>query len=247
MYPDDLAYALNPAKLLGAAGFTLDHWQRDFLSRRPRRALLLCARQTGKSTSAAALALHQAFYHPRSLILLLSPSLRQSQELFHKVLALCRALPPFIPLRRESSLRLEFANDSRILSLPGKEDTLRGFSQVSLLVIDEAARVPDDLYFAVRPMLAVSRGRLAALSTPWGRRGWFYKCYTKGGPGWERIKVTALDCPRISPQFLQEEQAALPQPWFAAEYLCEFLDPANQLFPSERVMAAVTDQVKPLF
>ena len=70
--------------------------------------------------------------------------------------------------------RLEFANGSRVLSLPGTERTVRGFSEVSLLVIDEAARVDDGLYYAVRPMLAVSGGRLVALSTPYGKRGWFH-------------------------------------------------------------------------
>jgi hypothetical protein len=78
-------------------------------------------------------------------------------------------------LRRlgEPSLRLELENGSRIVSLPGKQDTVRGFSGVRLLVVDEAARVPGELYFAVRPMLAVSGGRLLALSTPFGTVRWF--------------------------------------------------------------------------
>ncbi len=60
---------------------------------------------------------------------------------------------------QESQLKIELANGSRILCLPGEEATIRGFSP-NLLVIDEASRVPDDLYRAVRPMLAVSQGRL---------------------------------------------------------------------------------------
>jgi hypothetical protein len=43
-----------------------------------------------------------------------------------------------------------------------------------MLVIDEASRVDDTLYLAVRPLLAVSGGRLVALSTPFGKRGWFH-------------------------------------------------------------------------
>jgi hypothetical protein len=39
------------------------------------------------------------------------------------------------------------------------QGTIRGFSAATLIVEDEAARVPDDLYFSVRPMLAVSGGR----------------------------------------------------------------------------------------
>src|SRR4029434_3443645 len=97
----------------------------------------------------------------------------------------------------ESALRLELANGSRIISLPGDEGTIRGFSGVAMLIIDEAALVADSLYYSVRPMLAVSRGRLVALSTPFGKRGWFHDEW-HGAGAWQRLKVTAQDCPRIS-------------------------------------------------
>jgi hypothetical protein len=55
-----------------------------------------------------------------------------------------------IPTEQESALRLELTNGSRIVSLPGKEKTVRGFSGAKLLVIDEAPRVADSLYYSVR-------------------------------------------------------------------------------------------------
>ena len=64
-----------------------------------------------------------------------------------------------------------------------------------MLVVDEAARVADDLYYAIRPMLAVSQGCMVCLSTPWGKRGFFHKEWTEG-EGWERTKITAYDCPQ---------------------------------------------------
>ena len=88
-----------------------------------------------------------------------------------------------LPALAESALRLELANGSRVVSLPGDEGTVRGFSGVSLLVIDEASRVPDDLYRSVRPMLAVSQGRLVCLSTPFGQRGFFYEYWRAGAEG----------------------------------------------------------------
>src|SRR5262249_55613339 len=155
----------------------------------PPRTLALCSRQSGKSTAAAALALHQALTRPGSLVLLLSPTLRQSGELFRdKLLRLYRALGRPVPPRRQTQTELELANGSRVLSLPENEEGVRGFSSVGLLVIDEASRVSDDLYFAVRPMLAVSGGRLVALSTPYGQRGWFYEEWDHGG-GWQRVRV----------------------------------------------------------
>jgi hypothetical protein len=130
--------------------------------------------------------------------------------------------------------------------LPSTEQTIRGYSGVRLLVVDEAARVPDALYFAVRPMLAVSGGRLVCLSTPFGKRGFFFEEW-EHGQGWERIKVTAHDCPRIHRDFLAEERAALGDFWFAQEYLCEFRETIDQVFPYELVMSAMSQDVRPLF
>src|SRR5207244_4416310 len=118
-------------------------------------------------------------------------------------------------------LRLELANGSRIVSLPGDEATVRGFSGVALLVIDEAARVNDALYYSVRPMLAVSQGRLVSLSTPFGKRGWFHDEWFGEGD-WERVKITAEECPRIPATFLAEERRALGERWYKQEYLCSF-------------------------
>ncbi len=106
---------------------------------------------------------------------MLSPGERQSKEFLRKAVGLYRALDRPVPSDAENKLELELSNGSRIVALPGNEGTIRGYSGVNLLVVDEASRVPDALYVAVRPMLAVSGGRLVALSTPMGTRGWFYE------------------------------------------------------------------------
>ncbi|HSL85146.1 MAG TPA: terminase family protein, partial [Thermoanaerobaculia bacterium] len=167
----DLAFALDPARVAVEMGLDPDPWQARFLRTPGRRILLNCTRQSGKSTVTALLAAHTALYDPGALVLLLSPTQRQSHELFRKALDAYHAVPTAIPVVQESALRLELSNGSRIVSLPGKETTVRGFSGVRLLAVDEAARVADELYYSVRPMLAVSGGRLVALSTPFGTRG----------------------------------------------------------------------------
>jgi hypothetical protein len=60
----DLSFALDATKLAEACGVMPDEWQRDMLRTMPRRGLLLCARQTGKSTATALIALRQALYTP---------------------------------------------------------------------------------------------------------------------------------------------------------------------------------------
>ena len=107
---------------------------------------------------------------------------------------------------------------------------MRSFSGVSLLVLDEAARIPDDLYRSVRPMLAVSGGRLVALSTPFGRQGWFYREWTGAAP-WKRIRATWRDCPRIRPEFIEEERLALGPEWVAQEYECSFIVLHGLVYP----------------
>jgi Terminase large subunit, T4likevirus-type, N-terminal len=212
-----------------------------------RQMALLCSRQAGKSTVTSFLALHEALYTVGALVLLLSPSLRQSQELFRKVKDAHAALPGALPARELSALKMEFAHGSRIICLPGKEATIRGFSGVSLLLVDEAARVPDALYQAVRPMVAVSAGRLVLLSTPFGKRGFFFHEWTEGGAAWQRTKITAYDCPRMAREWLEAERAAVGDWWFSQEYLCEFVETGEQVFRYDDIMAALDSDVRPLF
>ncbi len=242
----DLACALDPALLMTEAGLAPDSWQRRVLRSTARQTLLLCSRQTGKSTVAALSALDEAAFHPPALVLILAPTMRQSGELFRRVLDALRLMPIPPGVKAESALRLDLTNGSRVIALPGTDDTVRGYSGVRLLVIDEAAYVADDLYFSVRPMLAVSRGRLVALGTPHGKRGWFFDAWTNGGAEWERVRVPATECPRISPAFLEAERSATGEAFFRQEYLCEFVERDDQVFPTDYVEAAFTLAVKPL-
>jgi len=195
---------------------------------------------------AGVVALHKSLVAPSSLVLILAPAERQAKELFSKVAEAYHALGHVIPAESYCRLGMELTNGSRIEALPGTEKTIRGFSGVDLLLVDEASRVADELYFAVRPMLAVSGGRLMMLSTPYGRRGIFFEEWTGGG-AWERYEVPASQCPRISEEFLEEERRTLPRRIYRQEYECSFEETEDQVFSHELVSAAITDEVTPLF
>ena len=243
---EDLRLALDRVAFARALGLEPDPWQERLLRSGSERVLLNCCRQSGKSTMTGLIALHRALYHPGSLILCLAPALRQSQELFGKVLSFYRDLGrPVLP-QAERKLSLELENGSRIVTLPGSEKTIRGFSGAALLILDEAARVADELYFAVRPMLAVSGGALIMLSTPYGKRGVFYEEWT-GGHEWERYEVPASQCLRISEAFLEEERRVLPSWVYRQEYECSFEETEDQVFTTDMVEQAVTPEVTPLF
>ncbi len=239
---DDLLLAMDPVRFSQAAGLDPDPWQRDVLRSTASRMLLNCSRQLGKRSTTATLAVWTALYDPGALVLLLSPSLRQSQELFRKCLDCYRAVDRPVPAFAESALRLELENGSRIVSLPGTEGAIRGFSAVRLLIVDEAARVEDSLYLSVRPMLAVSAGRLIALSTPFGTRGWWYEAW-RGIEPWERYEVPATMCPRIPPAFLAEERRNMGEWWFEQEFMCRFMDAQTQMFTRDEVDRAFAEEV----
>jgi len=227
-------------------GIEPDEWQADFLRSEERRVLMNCSRQSGKSTVAGVRALHEALTVPGSLTLILAPAERQAQELFSKVAAFYRQLGHAPSPDSDRKTGMALANGSRIEALPGSnERTIRGFSGVSLLIVDEAARVLDELYFALRPMLAVSGGSLMMLSTPWGKRGVFYEEWIGSGP-WERYEVPATMCPRISADFLEEERRSLPDRVFRQEYMCSFEEVEGQVFSDESIQAAITSDVEPL-
>ena len=222
-----------------------DDWQARVLRSLSARLLLNCCRQAGKSSVAAVLALDTALTRPRSLTLCVAPVERQSKELFRKVLEAYRTLGRPIAPETENKLEMELANGARIVALPGKEGTIRSFSGVHLLILDEASRVADDLYRAVRPMLAVSGGRLLALSTPFGKRGWWFEEWQGGGP-WERVEIKAEQCPRITAEFLDEEERALGRRWFRQEYECSFEDTIGAVFQYDDIQALLSAEVKPV-
>jgi hypothetical protein len=247
MLGDDLALALDPVLFAGdRLGFaTPDPWQAEFLRAQERQILLNCHRQAGKSTAAAIKALHRAWFIPKSTVLLVSPSLRQSSELFKKVsdyLDLMPDKPAFMPT--DNQLSFELPNGSRVISLPGKEGTIRGYSSVDLLIEDEASQVDDSTYKATRPMLAVSAGQHVLMSTPHGQRGHFFTTWDKGGRGWKRVMVPVTFCKRISREFLAEERVTLGDLWYRQEYMCEFLADLNSIFPLDTIQQAFTPQVE---
>ncbi len=237
---NDLRHALDPAIFATEAlGLDLDPWQAEVLRSSGKRDLLNCSRQAGKSTTAAVLGLHAALYRPNSLTLLVSPSLRQSSELFRKVTDLRGLLPAPPDLLEDNKLSMAIKSGGRVVSLPGSEATIRGFSGASLIVEDEAARVDDALYMAVRPMLATSNGRLILMSTPFGKRGHYWREWSDG-VAWNRTEIPATQVPRISKEFLEEERQAMGSFWYQQEYLCVFQQSTDSFFDHEDIHAALS-------
>lgn len=243
----DLAYSLDAARFAREVlGFDADENQARCLRSCARRLLLCCCRQFGKSSTAAAAIVHEAVYSSKAVVVVSAPVGRQSKELGLKVEAFLGRCPDRVGgiVRRDDELGWALAGGSRIVFLPGKESNVRGVSGCTLLVIDEAARVPDALYRSLRPMLATTDGRTWLMSTPFGKRGFFFE--RSGDVAWERLVVPVSECARISPAFLEQERAELGAVWFSQEYECVFLDVSEGLFSHDLVMGAVDAELGPL-
>ena len=220
-------------------GFVPDAWQAQLLRSRSRWILLNCCRQSGKSTTTAIVALHQAIYDP-GLVLCVSPSLRQSKELFAKVTGFLKDLEPAETLEEDNKSSCTLGNGARIVSLPGDPDTLRGYSAPKLIIKDEAAYVSDAMQAALDPMLAVSKGRLIEMSSPNGKRGHFYENW-QHGVDVERIKIIGRECPRIGAEFLDKMRQKLGPLLFAQEFEGEFIDAESSAFSAEMIELALVN------
>ncbi len=218
-------------------GFLPDAKQIEVLESNAKRGILNCSRQWGKSTVTAAKAVHRAYTRPGSTVLVASPSERQSAEFLHKAAGMVRKLRIRPRGDGDNATSLLFPNGSRIIGLPGTHETSRGFT-ASMILIDEASRVRDDVYDALRPMLAVEDGDLWMMSTPAGQRGFFYYLWSVN-EDWFLMSVKATECPRIRPEFLAGERAGMIASVFEQEYMCCFHGDGTEYFDRQLVMDAV--------
>ncbi len=250
MLARDIRHAIDPAAFAFACGIDCDPWQRDFLCSVSKRTLELAARQVGKTTVTSVKAFHAATYEPDSLILVIAPAERQSKEFVRGVVQLHKNLDGAVPFSAQSVTKLEFENGSRIWALPGGDDGkgIRGLAAPRLVILDEAAQIPDALLGVVRPMMATNpKAEMIALSTPFGKRGWFYEAWTGGDPVWSRVKVTVDMCPRITPEFLEEERRALGQTMFESEYGLVFHDDSMAAFPTHIIDGIFNKELRALW
>ena len=216
-------------------GFFPDEAQAAVMSKAPNfmELVLNCSRQWGKSTIVAVLLVHRMLTEAGVTVLVVGPGARQSGETVQKVKGFLRVLG--IKTRGDGTNRdsVVLPNGSRIVGLPAKEANIRGFSAVSVLVIEEAARVPDDVCMALLPALTVSNGDLIVLSTPWEKRGFFYRMATEDAEGRLRHTGPVTECRRVSEELLEKERNR-GDAYFRREYLCEFLETGQYVITSVR-------------
>jgi len=277
-FATSLVCTLDPASYIEQIWQTSVYdWQREALDPAIKRLLLLCARQSGKSTIVAGKAAHTAKYKPGSLTIIVSASEKQAKETMGKVRDFVRMDGEMVVGNHDSESEIEFTNGSRILVLAGTVKSVKGYSKPSLIILDEAAYIEDDTYFAIRPMLTGNPDAVVAiLSTPHGKQGFFYRAWHEGSKWhkifvrppftlrednkivpfimdtelrkkWRERKVSAYYSPRHTLEHLEEELEEIGSFWWRQEYECEFLDNVNSVFSTDDIDTAFDTNIKPLF
>ena len=231
-----------------------DPWQTEALTTSNLENHVLVHRQGGKSEIIAVKAITLALTEDDALILCVSRSWRQSIELARKIRkALTRYQQALLKQHSEldyvdlgllTDMKSEFElpNGSRIVSLPPNEETIRGYSKPRLVVLDEASRIPDDVYLCLRPMrLASPNMELWMISTPFGQRGFFYR--ESLNPTIKKFKHTvqdALRLGRVSEQFIDDERKK-GDLYYRQEFMCEFLSNMQSLFNRKELEELLSD------
>jgi hypothetical protein len=230
-------FAAYPVEFAMSLGIEPGPWQIEVLASEHPRKILCCGRQTGKSTVAAILAVHKALTEPGSTVLVVAAGERQAKLLFSKAKRLYEQAGHPLRARSERMTGLELSNGSIIEALPAVERTTRGYS-VDLLIVDEAAGVPDEDYHGILPALIATRGGQVLLSTPRGKRGFFYEIW-HSDDGWQRMMVRSDEVERIRDEDLEVFRQTMPEQYFEQEFFCEFLDTDGALFSYDDIEAAV--------
>ena len=215
----EIAYRIDPVPWVREIlGMTATPWQETFL-RAPQGAsiLALTARQVGKTTTAAWAIAHSMLFTPGSLSVIACPAQRQSAEAVRRVRE--AVIKAGAELESDNVYALELNNGSRVLALPGSDDSIRGLTVDGWIVADEAARLPNNLIAALRPMRARRpQARFAMLSTAWSRTDPFWTAWASDEQSWIRLNATA-DTTLFSAEFLEQERRALGEDVFKREYL----------------------------
>lgn len=208
----------------------LDPWQADIIKQivRARNDILVnCSSQSGKTWTVALGAYLLACYGLH--VLIVSPGDRQSMEFHSALMAHHERLGLVSPKERPTKHGLKLTSGGKVIACPNSPDKIRGISAVDAVVVDEASRVSEELYKAVSRMLATTQGQQIWLSTPNGKRGFFWEQWDKG-IGWKKHEVPWQQCSRIDPEYIDKQRAIYGDLYIQQEFECVFLDDNTSVF-----------------
>lgn len=208
--------------------------------------IALQARQSGKTTTVAAFILWYAIFHSSKNVAVLANKAMQAQEIVSRITTMLDWLPNFLKpgMLALNKRNLKFENGSNIFSAATSSASIRG-QAVSLLYIDEAAFIPNDIEFYESTYPTITSGknsRVIMSSTPKGARGLFYKLYTdaeNGNNEFKHTKVTWDKVPGRDEAWKQETIRNTSEAQFLQEMECHFMGSQDTLIASRILQTLV--------
>ena len=199
----------------------------------------------GKTVACIAWILEQAMRGKRGQSFWwISPVYPQAKIAFRR---LKRGLPENLYQANESELTVTLPNEA-IISFKSAEkpDNLYG-EDVFAAVMDEATRMREEAWHAIRSTLTATRGYVRIIGNVKGRRNWAYALARKaegGELGWLYSKLTADDAVEagiIASDEVEQARSQLPENVFKELYFAEPSDDGGNPFGQEAIRQCIGD------
>ncbi|MGP3667618.1 MAG: terminase large subunit domain-containing protein [Candidatus Bathyarchaeota archaeon] len=239
--------SLFAEKLLG---FKPTFYQEKLLNDKSKRICVIMSRQAGKTSTLAVKAIWFVVTHPKTLTLIVSPSLRQSMIMMDRLQVFLHRIPRQLQKHMIAKMQrtvVRFKNDSQIVALPNSPNLLRGYT-AHMVIADEAAFFREDevvFYNVLYPMLSTTDGYLIVSSTPWSIDSVFYKMFQD--PGFSKHVVTWRDVVKaglIKKEFIEEMRRVLPLERFEREFEARFTEDSDSYLPRSLITQCIDAELE---
>lgn len=213
-----------------------------------RYALIEASTKAGKTVACIAWLIEQAVKSSRAgaSYWWVAPSYAQAEIAFRR---LKRGIPRSVYTSNASKLSLTLVNGATIwFKSAEKPDGLYG-EDVYAAVIDEASRVREESWFAVRSTLTATRGPVRIIGNVKGRKNWFYRLARRaeaGEPGMHYAKLIAADAVAagvLAAEEVEDARRALPEQVFRELYLAEPSDDGGNPFGMAAIAACCAERM----
>lgn len=235
-----------------------DDWQNDIL-KQDGHILLCTGRRVGKTTIFAAKAAERMVKHPKTEIV--AVSLTEDQAFLMRIMVedyLKEHYPTWLKVRKKdkpTKSRIKLSNGSKYTVRPvgNTGDAVRGFN-ANVLIVDEAAFMPEDMWLAAKPTLLTTGGDIWMCSTPHGKQGYFYECFENKHDRWNVYHISSENVihnrliseswtqkeREMAVEYLNQEKQDMSELQYAQEYLGEFVDEFRRFFTDKWIERVCT-------
>ena len=224
-------------------------YQENILNDNSKRIIWRAGRQIGKTAVIAIKILFRAFTRYKEQILIIAPTLRQSNILFSKILSAISSNEIIKKYTNENeggrltkTMVTFYHTMSEIIAVPAGRYgyNIMGYSP-TLVVWEEAAYIPDEVYSAIEPSVAATDGDMIYIAKPFGKRGKFWELWNMDQKDFPHYWTKSKECPLITAKFLAEKKAEIPETEYLQEYEGEFIEEADAFFSKELIIKFMGD------